>query len=282
MITHYLSGGLGNQLYQIITTIALAKQSNQPFFFTYYEFLGSGKETIRKTYWETLLNRIKPYTKTQPQLNLLNTFYINEINHSYNLIVFPTLRPDDLFILNGYFQSYKYFAINFDEISKMIGFEEQKLEIQRMFPDKYAISIHFRLGDYALFPESHPILSYQYYSRSLKYILFQLKTCNVKILFFCEEIDYSSVQNIIKLLQDEFIMCTFHCISFSIPDWKQLLIMSLCENNIIANSTFSLWGAFLNTNSRKIVCYPKEWFGRNAPNNTSDMFPESWKQISEN
>ena len=55
--------------------------------------------------------------------------------------------------------------------------------------------------------------------------------------------------------------------------------MSLCEHNIIANSTFSWWGAYFNTNVNKIVCYPSLWFGKNCNNNVKDLFPEKWIKI---
>ena len=65
-----------------------------------------------------------------------------------------------------------------------------------------------------------------------------------------------------------------------IPDWKQLLIMSICHHNIIANSTFSWWGAYFNTNPTKLVCYPNAWFGIKKQNYImNDLFPENWKKI---
>lgn len=61
-----------------------------------------------------------------------------------------------------------------------------------------------------------------------------------------------------------------------------MLIISLCECNVIANSTFSWWGAYFNTNNDKIVCYPNIWFGNACKdkNNIQDLFPENWIKIS--
>ena len=66
----------------------------------------------------------------------------------------------------------------------------------------------------------------------------------------------------------------------SLEDWEQLLLMSLCQYNIIANSTFSWWAAYLNDNPDKIVCYPEEWFKTTTGHDTSDLFPEDWAKVS--
>lgn len=55
--------------------------------------------------------------------------------------------------------------------------------------------------------------------------------------------------------------------------------MSLCNHNIIANSTFSWWGAYFNINPEKIVCYPNVWFGSECNNSTQDLFPKNWVKI---
>ena len=67
------------------------------------------------------------------------------------------------------------------------------------------------------------------------------------------------------------------------PDWMDLYIMSWCNHNIIANSTFSWWGAFLNQNPGKEIIIPNEWFGPAQPStvNTRDLFPKEWKTIDE-
>jgi hypothetical protein len=71
----------------------------------------------------------------------------------------------------------------------------------------------------------------------------------------------------------------FHFVRDTIADWQQILLMSVCYHNIIANSTFSWWGAYFNDNSNKIICYPSKWFGVSINHNVNDLFPPEWNKI---
>ena len=93
-------------------------------------------------------------------------------------------------------------------------------------------------------------------------------------IFFGEEIDYNYIKTIINKLKNYFPNKTFINIDFRIPDWQQLLIMSCCTHNIIANSTFSWWGAYFNNNKNKRVYYPNNWFKNNI--NIADLCPDKW------
>jgi hypothetical protein len=84
----------------------------------------------------------------------------------------------------------------------------------------------------------------------------------------------------IENLQKRFPDYTFLRASPVLEDWEQLLLMSLCKYNIIANSSFSWWGAYLNRDESKIVCYPDLWFGPASNNNTRDLFPDNWIEIN--
>ena len=280
MITHLLSGGLGNQLFQIYTTISLSIKLGHTFSFQNKKCLGNFSETIRDTYWETLFVSL---LSSLDKLNGNMVINYGENNHSYEKINVGDTDFNNLIVLNGYFQSYKYFEEHQDIISSLIGINDYKRHIIdncEFVSNKNSVSIHFRIGDYKNVPNHHPMLGIEYYRKSLEFVS---KTINDKALivyYFYEEEDVSQVSNMIQLLQMEFKNSRFIQISTSIPDWKQMLIMSLCEHNIIANSTFSLWAGYLNTNQYKIVCYPSIWFGKNLQHNdTNDMFPNSWKKI---
>jgi hypothetical protein len=102
----------------------------------------------------------------------------------------------------------------------------------------------------------------------------------IRVLYFCEEPDNEIVLKMIHKLQQKYDEIEFIKVDDTIVDWKQMMIMSCCNHNIIANSSFSWWGAYFNQTIDKIVCYPSKWFGPNlSENNTNDMFPDLWHKI---
>lgn len=273
MISCDLMGGLGNQLFQIFTTIAHAIKYKQPFKFLYKDFLGN-----RPTYWNTFLASLNIFTiKQRPTMTI-----IKETDFHYNPIKEPVQNEDSM--LKGYFQSHKYFETHWTTLTRLIRLEEQKTSIKEKYLFKYdeIISMHFRLGDYKYLQDCHPIMKYSYYKNSIQHIINATENNKLKILYFCEKEDAGDVKLIIKKLKEQFSECVFYKIDDDVVDWVQLLIMSLCRHNIIANSTFSWWGAYFNSHEDKIVCYPDMWFGpKLAPiNDTRDLFPDSWTKIS--
>tara|TARA_Y100000817_G_C16715232_1_gene481137 strand:+ start:518 stop:844 length:327 start_codon:yes stop_codon:yes gene_type:complete len=102
----------------------------------------------------------------------------------------------------------------------------------------------------------------------------------IRIYYYYEKQDEDRVLNSIETLVNEYPMIDFRACCDGLEDWEQMLAMSLCDHNIIANSTFSWWGAYLNDNADKIVCYPESWFGPALPNHdTKDLFPKEWVKI---
>lgn len=283
-------GGLGNQLFQIFNVLSLSLTYRIPFIFEYSELLTTG--ITRRTYWNSFLKNLKRFTIEDK----INYPIYRETSYNYKEIM---LNPD-FFKRNGvkmfgYFQSYKYFEDNYDNIIKFIKLEELKEECKNKYNiyfngDNELISLHFRLGDYKTCSDYHPIMNDEYYIKSLYNVIengrkINKERKNIKVLYFCEKEDNEIVREKIKNIEKELYRrynidgVKFVKVDDNIQDWEQLLIMSNCKNNIIANSSFSWWGAYMNENKEKVVCYPSVWFGKKSNNNTSDLCPESWIKI---
>jgi hypothetical protein len=291
MITAFINGGLGNQLFQIFCVISYAYENNNYFGFLKQNFLFSSNQ-IRFSYWNSFLIELQKYlydNETYIKINKKSPFNIFvENGFEYNKI--PLIENENIKI-EGYYQSYKYFENYKDKIFDLINLKNKQLIIKNNFCDfdfDNCISIHFRLGDYKNFPTIHPITTFKYYLNSLKYILEKRYSNNnnkkINILYFHENIyneDIVNVNNIINNLMNNLNDFNFNF--FEVPnylkDWEQVLLMSLCHDNIIPNSTFSWWGAYFNNYEDKIVTYPDTWFGIDCNHNTKDICPPSWECI---
>lgn len=280
MLTCNLMGGLGNQIFQIFTTISYSIKSKKPFKFLNIDVLGSGNTTVRYTYWNTFFYQLKKFLIEElPPINVIREkeFAFNELN----IVDFSNKN----YMLYGYFQSYKYFNEHYSTICKLINLEVMKnnvldkINLSKIHFNNY-ISLHFRLGDYKKFKDFHPILSYEYYENSLEYFELKMPLQKFTIMYFCEDEDIEEVLLTINRLFDKFPNYSFIRGDNSLEDWEQLLLMSCCEHNIIANSSFSWWAAYFNSNVNKVVCYPSIWFGQTANIDTKDLCPVEWVKIN--
>lgn len=279
MITCNLMGGIGNQLFQIFATISYAIKSKNVIRFSSKKMLGGYGCTARYTYWETFLSRLKPFLLTDyPKL-----LVIRENGFHYCELPVDKMINSDVMI-SGYFQSYKYFQQNYSTICRMINFGGIKTELidkLNLSKDDLGnyISLHFRIGDYKKIQEFHPLTTYKYYELSLTHIQQKMPHENFNVLFFCENADINDALEIINKLKDEFPNYSFSRGGEQLEDWEQLVFMSCCRHNIIANSSFSWWGAYFNDSTDKIVCYPSRWFGSTVYHNTRDLCPPTWDKI---
>jgi hypothetical protein len=205
--------------------------------------------------------------------------YIEKTHFRFDKL--PVINQD--FKLYGYYQSYKYFDAQYANICKLINLTNQQTQIYEKYKSlfdgiKKPITIHFRIGDYVKNQAMHPIIPIDYYINCINYLKSQLVNFeeNYYLLIFGELCDNEkimhAIENIKKCFAIEIVIC-----DYAIPDYEQLLLMSMTSHNIIANSTFSWWGAYFNVNINKIVCYPSIWNGSN--NNVKDLFPNSWVKI---
>jgi len=275
--TCYLMGGLGNQLFQIFATINYSIENN-----VNAQFLNVSQVGSRKTAWKTLLVGLHPMlTNKLPE----NKVMIKESNFHYSELL---VIKNQHVALYGYFQSEKYFLANYRKIYDLIRMDDRKREVFAKIEtintdvtstNAITVSMHFRIGDYKNIQQFHPLMTLEYYYKSLQHIVSVIEK-PMQVIYFCEDVDLFNVHEIIYELQNIFPSCTFVRCSNLLDDWEQMVYMSLCKHNIIANSTFSWWGAYFNDNANKIVCYPANWFGPSlCHNDTSDLCPSKWTKI---
>lgn len=256
-ITTKLQGGIGNILFQIATTYSYSKQNGK-------------KLTLSKENAFIVHKNIEHY-----QNNILkNIEFSNFIKptHQYNENGFhyqEILNYDSDLLLFGYFQSEKYFK-NFEaEIRDLFISYEVMLSdnIKNLLDNENTCSIHIRRGDYLNSPNHHPTQNMNYYMKAIK----KMPKDSVFLIFsddinWCKE-NFPDMSEKFKFIE-------------GLEDYEDLKIMSLCKNNIICNSTFSWWGAWLNKNNEKIVIAPSIWFGPAYSNyKTDDLYCDGWIKI---
>ena len=297
-----LMGGLGNQLFQVFATISLALSTNKIFVFPYSEFLTTGVK--RRTYWYSLLDNLwNNTTWNNPEADNSRIFSLPEIREKGfehdELVAIQVNLEKKPTCLHGYFQSYKYFEKHYETIIQIIGLRVKQQvvwEKTTVFGKKKEgenekegvwgnvvlpipnVSLHFRLGDYKEKQDYHPIMSIKYYMAALTNIIDKVGSDTFRVIYFGEKDDEHIIKICIQILEKKFPNLEFVKADLE-EDWEQLLMMSLCTHNVIANSSFSWWGAYFNSNPDKIVCYPSIWFGPAAHNNTKDLCPPNWIRI---
>jgi hypothetical protein len=190
-----------------------------------------------------------------------NTLFIKELNtyHTFDLNY-------KKIYLDGYWQNPKYFEIyRKDLLTQIVPVKKLSKNAQKLLSDIEninSISIHIRRGDYASNPKAknhHGILPVSYYKKSVENIKSRL---NKQIYFiFTDDASWTKTQF-------TFLNKPIFISDFLNNEIEELYLMSRCKHNIIANSTFSWWGAWLNQNKNKLIIAPKSWFKNTKKNNS--------------
>ncbi|MBN1585116.1 alpha-1,2-fucosyltransferase [Candidatus Uhrbacteria bacterium] len=185
-------------------------------------------------------------------------------------------KRGDLY-LDGFWQSEKYFSDIAETIRREFTLKKEgellNTEIARRIGGKSgSVSLHVRRGDYVTDPNTnayHGTCSPEYYGEAIG--LIAEKVSNPHFFVFSDDIEWVKanigIDYPVTYVSGE-----------GRPDYEELRLMSYCRHNIIANSSFSWWGAWLNPNPDKIVIAPKRWFS-GASQDTGDLIPESWIRI---
>jgi len=255
MITCSLMGGLGNQLFQTAVTLSLSLDNNMIPIFPPNPHQGcSRKINYNDTYFHRL-ERIK---------SQLNFKIFVENGFSYK----PIQVSDDNINLRGYFQSEKYFEKHKKYILNTLVLPNKMIidlnnKYKHIIECENTVSIHVRRGDYLGLQHVHYVQTLDYYQEAIK----KFPEDSMFVIFsddihWCKEIPLFKHLKNVQFIQD--------------IDYNELYIMSRCKHNIIANSTFSWWAAYMNPNVNKIIIAPKIWFGPKGPNDLQDLIPPSW------
>lgn len=287
-----LNGGLGNQMFQFALGYIISLKHHSQLLLDKelfnltkktpghtprnYELgvFGIDKPTASKKdilYFEQLSLK----NKIRRELNLNYPVMCYENNFSFDKGIINTAPP---VYLRGFFQSFKYFKGYEDDLRELFKFPLDKLDDKnKKFLEKIKLSrsasIHIRRGDYVedkITQKFHGNCRRDYYDSAIS-----------KLREFDEEIEFFFFSDDIKWVENEFkdtqIRKTFVGPNSGKNSWKDMLLMSQCAHNIIANSSFSWWAAWLNKNPTKLIISPKTWFANHEKEKfTGDLIPPDW------
>lgn len=292
MIITKLIGGLGNQMFQYAAGKALALRHNTSVKVddSFLKKPAQGIDTQR--YFELDIFEeyvlIASLNETEKYLKRINNKFFRELQRRLPFL-FKSLRavesgssyhvdfehyPENTY-LDGFWQSELYFSKYENEIRNLFIFKKDIINrntdlVSKINTAQNSVSIHVRRGDYVKNPEAnkfHGLCSLDYYSEAIK--LITDKVSNVSLFVFSDDIPWCK-ENFKFNLPIEFIETN--------NPHSDLFLMTQCKHNIIANSSFSWWGAWLNNNANKIVIAPNRWFA-NKDVNTKDLIPSSWRKV---
>ena len=263
-----IHSGLGNQMFMIFNMLSYYIDYCDDYNI-YYDKTNFKTE---RYYWDNIFDRIKD--KVSDKCDIVKKYEEKEFNYNY----IPEYDED--VVLQGFFQSDKYFKHNINKIKGILDIDKKILDIKKEYPEYFnrkTIAIHFRIGNYYNLQNMHPIKPVQYYLNALKELANKgVMLQDYNILIFCQEIDNNIVNEYIKIINQNYPNMNYKKVADNIPDWKQILLMSSCDNFIIANSTFSWMGAYL-AKKGELVVAPTIWFGPYYKNNKlHDLRPENW------
>lgn len=277
MLYSQLLGGLGNCLFITATLYSLSIDKKLPYCVSN----NTQSCTKRKEEEEWLRTILKSVPKVGKRPKQVKTMYREK---SMRYKHFPKKVGSTQ--LHGYFQSDKYFSKNKSKVISL--FTEYKKEIQfdldKKFPSgKETISIHVRRADYLRLQHAHVVQPEQYYEDALKAMSNKLGYKNdieqmnkdYRFVIFSDDIEWCQTESkTFSKLKDVHFMGRNSAI-------EDMYLMSMCDHHIIANSTFSWWGSYLNEKKNVTVVAPKAWFalGYKKPEEWQDIYCKDWIRV---
>lgn len=296
MVYVKLISGLGNQLFQYAIGRMISLRNNVPLKLDVSFFNNQSLRQFKLNHYNINADIATP--------SEVDTFLINYRSNSIKSKIFrkvnnhipklyqryfvesePFVYEPDIFkvsgniYLEGYWQNQAYFT-DFDErILNELKVKESYSEIAEDYLNEIkdnpsSVSIHIRRGDYLTDKQAFEmmgVLPIDYYNEAIKVISSKLKKTHYFV--FSDDLEWAKD----KLKVGSAI--TFVDFKGEMSDYMELELMSQCSHNIIANSSFSWWGAFLNTNPTKIVISPKNWMKSPAVNGKVNIQMSNWIKL---
>ncbi len=295
MIIINMKGGLGNQIFQYTAGRALSLRQQQKgckperikVDTTGYS-VNNGIDTMRHYALDVFNTRVEiatpeeikklkyPFGIISKGWRLFRAKILRQFNTNFNKNIFNSNKKN--IYLDGFFQTEQYFKDQESEIRRdltlKIPFNPEARSISNTIKNTpNAVSLHVRRGDYVQDLKTnlaHGTCNPEYYAKALEMLASKIGS-NIHIFVFSDDIDWVK-KNMPLPYPATYVS------SPNIKDYEELMLMSLCEHNIIANSSFSWWGTWLNQNPEKIVIAPRRWVLKNE-NNFKDIVPPTWIRI---
>ena len=290
-----LQGGLGNQMFQyaIGRRLALLHQVDLKLDLT--ELLDRTAKS-NFTFREYELNAFQ-INSLIAEVEEVSLFYRNDIVSKIKRLFIPAkliqesslnfepaiLNSGNQVYLNGYWQSEKYFesirTVLLSDFTLRQSFldkhtaDEGITTIKTQIETTPSVSVHFRRGDYitdSITNSVHGTCTADYYRNAIN--LIRQKVASAHLFLFSDDPEWLLKNRLFNDLPTTVVTTS--------NKHLDMYLMSLCQHNIIANSSFSWWGAWLNRNPEKLVIAPEKWFANgNMNDQTTDLIPEKWIRI---
>jgi len=291
MVLIQLNGGLGNQLFQYAfgRRIALDRKAelrfdlsaftsqNRQYKLHYFNVIGSpaSASELKQFFWWkqntifSLFYRLWSACKAYYRRRWVEE---QSIGFDKNML----MCPREVY-LRGYWQSEKYFkeieSILREELTVQHPLNGSNLSMMERIKSCTAVSLHVRRGDYVWDPptnSTHGILPLEYYQAAIGLILEHVPTPT----FFVFSDDIAWVKENLRIERAEVVFVDHNSTEM---DYEDLRLMSHCQHHILANSSFSWWGAWLSSKEDKLVIAPRKWYAIDL--DTRDLVPEGWIQL---
>lgn len=278
MIYTRFHGRTGNQMFQYAAARALALRNGAEVALDDRLAIARGERSLTRVFDLKFADAPKlPPAQNHSKLryNLWRYFgrspkFYREPKLAFNE---ETLSQPDNTYLHGYWQSEKYFLDQADVIREDFSFPQasgKNAELAEKIKETNSVSLHLRRGDYISNP-SHVVCAQPYYDAALAELISRLDQ-DPKIFVFSDDPDWARVN--LKLPGTPIFVAH----NGEEHDYEDMRLMSLCKHNIIANSSFSWWGAWLNQNKDRNVIAPKFWFGKEKLSNP-DIWAQGWIKV---